>query len=426
MKHCCEPPANTEVARAKVAVVTAYFWPEQLGCAPYMTDLANHLAMSGHAVDVLTAEPHYPRKCPQFATDSRRQGSLPALTIRRARIFDRSSGRLGIRLLNDLSFALQAAVAAATRHRDWTAAVVLAPSVLAVPSLRLMRPRIRLVTAVYDIESGLARATGLVRYPWAGWLLDAVERWCLNRADAIVVLTPQMKAALVAIGVARPIHVVPIWPLVEPQPRRPRDGRSMKLMYSGGLTRRHGAHLLPSLWRHLRRRMADCRLIVQGDGEERDAILHMLAADGDRVIVRQSVERRFLASRLAEADLQLVLQANNVANFTMPSKAVTCLAAGVPFLTNAPVGSPLAEFAVASGGGHVVPGGASADLAEAAAALLAAPQELSAMAQRGMAYVQRHHDPAGLLQRYDALLFARAQADIADDARWLSSKAAEP
>jgi colanic acid biosynthesis glycosyl transferase WcaI len=409
-------------AKQAVAVVTAYFWPERLGCAPYMTDLANHLARHGHAVNVFTAEPHYPRKDRQFDADLRRDNALGGLAVRRARIFDRSSGRLSIRVLNDVLFALQSAAAVTAARRDWRAVLVLAPTVLAVPALRLIRPRGRLVAVVYDIESGLARATGLVRRPFAARLLDAVERWCLNRADAVLVLTQQMQTALAAIGVTRPVHVVPIWPLVE---LRAPDGRNpaRTLMYSGGLTRRHGAHLLAPLWHRLRRQMPDCRLIVQGDGAERDSILRELCAAGGHIVVRPSVDRNALASSLAEADLQLVLQAGPAAAFSMPSKALTCLAAGVPFLTNAPAGSPLADVAMASGGGRVIPGEAAA-LATAAVSLLMAPQELRAMSARGLSYVRDHHDPSRLLQRYEALLFASPQTGAVGSVRPLAPKAA--
>lgn len=429
MKRDADSTAESR-ARQAIALVTAYFWPERLGCAPYMTDVANHLVRQGDAVEVFTAEPHYPRKDQRFAADLRRQDVLTGLGVRRARIFDRSSGRLGIRLVNDVSFALQSAVAAAAARRTWSAALVLAPSVLAVPMLRLAMPHVRLVAAVYDIESGLARATGLVRHPLAAQLLDTVERWCLNRADAIVVLTPQMQAALAAIGVTRPVHVVPIWPLVEARPETPRDHVPRRVprtvMYSGGLGRRHGAHLLSPLWRHLHRCLPSCRLIVQGNGEERDSLWRKLVETGGDVTVRPSVERNALASSLAEADLQLVLQADQAADFTMPSKALTCLAAGVPFLTNARAGSALADLATASGGGLVVPGGTAADLAEAAAALLAAPQKLRAMAARGLRHVRRHHDPASLMQRYEALLLASPQAAIVKGARQLAPEAVEP
>jgi colanic acid biosynthesis glycosyl transferase WcaI len=195
-------------------------------------------------------------------------------------------------------------------------------------------------------------------------------------------------------------------------------------MYSGGLTRRHGAHLLAPLWQHLRQQLPDCRLIIQGDGAARDSILRELGAAGGNVIVRSSVDRNALASSLAEADLQLVLQAGPAAAFSMPSKALTCLAAGVPFLTNAPVGSALANFAMASGGGRVVPGGEAPALATAAVSLLTEPQELRAMAARGLAYVRYHHKPSRLLLRYDELLFAALQADTVDNARPLAPKAA--
>jgi colanic acid biosynthesis glycosyl transferase WcaI len=421
------PSARADVIAAEqaVAVVTAYFWPERLGCAPYMTDLANHLARHGHVVDVFTAQPHYPRKDRRLAADAEREGALDGLRIHRARILDRSSGGLGIRVLNDVLFALQTAVSVATAGRDGKTFLVLVPTVLAVPALRLIRPRGHIIAAVYDIESGLARATGLVRRPFAVRLLDSVERWCLNRADAVLVLTPQMRTALAAIGVARPLHVLPIWPLVGPlleSPARDAGDPTRTLMYSGGLTRRHGAHLLAPLWHHLARQMPDCRLIVQGDGAERDSILRELCAAGGHVTVRPTVDRQALASSLAEADLQLVLQAGPAAAFAMPSKALTCLAAGVPFLTNAPVGSALADFATASGGGLVVPEGEASSLSLAAASLLSRPQELRAMAARGLAYVRHHHHPAHVLRRYDVLLFASMQVETMDGAPPLASR----
>jgi len=102
---------------------------------------------------------------------------------------------------------------------------------------------------------------------------------------------------------------------------------------------------------------------------------------------------------------------------------LTCLAAGVPFLTNAPAGSALADVAMASGGGRVVPGGEAPALATAAVSLLAEPQELRVMAARGLAYVRRHHNPSQLLRRYDELIFASLQADAVDSEGPITAKA---
>ena len=232
--------------------------------------------------------------------------------VRRARIFDRSSGQLGIRVLNDVLFTLQTAAAVAAqgvtgaRFSSWRT------TVLAVPVLRMMRPRRRLVAAVFDIESGLAKRhrAGAPRVRRAA--ARRRRTLVLNRADAVLVLTPQMQTALAAIGVTRPVHIVPIWPLIKPRAPDDRDP-ARTLMYSGGLTRRHGAHLLAPFWHHLRRQVPDCRLIVQGDGAARDSIFRELWAVGGHVIVRPSVDRNALASSLAEADLQLVLQAGPAA-----------------------------------------------------------------------------------------------------------------
>jgi lipopolysaccharide/colanic/teichoic acid biosynthesis glycosyltransferase len=52
---------EAQAAHPRLAIVCAYFWPELLGCAPYMTDLAQTFAHKA-AVDVFAAIPHYPSK----------------------------------------------------------------------------------------------------------------------------------------------------------------------------------------------------------------------------------------------------------------------------------------------------------------------------------------------------------------------------
>src|SRR5512143_3098739 len=44
----------------RLLIISAYFWPESTGTAPYITAMARHLAKTGHEVDVIAAHPHYP------------------------------------------------------------------------------------------------------------------------------------------------------------------------------------------------------------------------------------------------------------------------------------------------------------------------------------------------------------------------------
>jgi glycosyltransferase involved in cell wall biosynthesis len=153
-------------------------------------------------------------------------------------------------------------------------------------------------------------------------------------------------------------------------------------------------------------RVPDARLIVQGDGGEHERVIADLRRIGGNIDLRDSVEISGLAASLAEADLQLVLQAESAVAFNLPSKALSAAAAGVPFLTNAPAGSPVAKFAADSGGGWVVPRGDAAEMADAAAALLADPGRLLSMATSGLAFVRRNHERTRLIDRYLELSLA--------------------
>jgi glycosyltransferase involved in cell wall biosynthesis len=394
---------NSTPDLAHVALVSAYFWPERLGCATHISDVARYLKKTYGNLDVLAAIPHYPSKRAEFDWNLCPGDELIGTKIKRAWVFDRSAGGFGIRILSDWLFAAQTFAACVLTRRHWDAILILVPAVMAIPAVRVAQPSTRLVAAVYDIESTLAHATGIIASSKVAFLLNAFEAWCLNRADAILVLTPQMKQVLESIGVKRPVSVVPIWPSIENDLVAPRT-HSNTLMYAGGLARRHGRQVLPEFWRHLCRKVPDCRLIIQGDESQIRETRRALNEIGGEVVFRPTVRRDFLAQALAEGDLQLVLVLDTAADSAIPSKAITSLSAGVPFLSNAPKGSALADFAMKSGGGHVVPSGSPEALAQAAAELLSAPEKLNRMGMAGFAYVQKVHSREELLRHYCNLL----------------------
>jgi glycosyltransferase involved in cell wall biosynthesis len=66
----------------------------------------------------------------------------------------------------------------------------------------------------------------------------------------------------------------------------------------------------------------------------------------------------------------------------------------------------VAKFAADSGGGWVVPRGDAAEMADAAAALLADPGRLLSMATSGLAFVRRNHERTRLIDRYLELSLA--------------------
>ena len=65
-----EEGIEAEVRR--FVLVTTTYWPDPIGISVYATEIAEHLAASGHRVKVLTSLPHYP----QWRIDPQYRGRL--------------------------------------------------------------------------------------------------------------------------------------------------------------------------------------------------------------------------------------------------------------------------------------------------------------------------------------------------------------
>jgi hypothetical protein len=167
--------------------------------------------------------------------------------------------------------------------------------------------------------------------------------------------------------------------------------------------------------------MPDCRLIVQGDGAARDAILRELGAAGGH---RGAAERRSRCHGVEPGGGRSAARAPGrpAAAFSMPSKALTCLAAGVRSDQRAAAPpSPMSRWRAVVGGSFRV---ARRRVGHGCGILAYQTARATGHGGARPCHVRRHHDPSRLLRRYDRLLFASLQADAVDRARPLTPKAA--
>ena len=72
-------------ASSDVLMVTQFYWPEPIGSAPYCTDLAEWLTLTGWRVRVFTCRPSYPEGVvpPSYADGSRDRESQNGVAITR-------------------------------------------------------------------------------------------------------------------------------------------------------------------------------------------------------------------------------------------------------------------------------------------------------------------------------------------------------
>jgi colanic acid biosynthesis glycosyl transferase WcaI len=398
------------VAPKHVVIVTPYFWPELIGSAPYVTDFAEALAAEGHAVSVFTNRPHYPSRSafPEYATGQRDRENRGAVRIFRMDR-GRDSSDFFQRAAGDLRFLLRTFRTRRLLATPASVIVAFVPSCLSILAARRLAPRdAKVVAVVHDIESGLLLGEGSAKRALLRKTVRVVERIAYGRADKIIVLTTAMRQELAAIGVKRQAHVIPIWALIEPQPlnREERPNAPTKIMYSGNFGRKQGLDALVPLVAELNRRRSDLWFVFQGDGSERERIRRALADLGAaNTEFRELVPVQMLMQSLREADVHLVLQAPRTANFALPSKLLTIMSAGRPFVASTDPGSAVEELAEEAKAGLVVRTGEISALADAVCRLADDREFRLQCGASGRNYVIDHLSKSRILLSYFRLIF---------------------
>lgn len=395
-----------------ILFVTQYYRPELIGSAPFCADMAEWLAQNGRAVTVLSGFPHYPSEqlYPAYRNGKRRRETIDGVLVERLRTWIPRSRSALARIAGEAQFLLRGVTALATgrvaKHR---LVLSLCPSVLSVALGNLARdPAGRHVAIVHDIQSGLAEGLGMVGNGRFVRLMRWCERTVLNRLDLIIVLSLNMRDQLVRIGVTTPIEVVPIW--VDTDHIRPTagacDGR-LRLLYSGNLGRKQGLEQIVALAEELQRHRPDIEILVRGGGSHgRLLACEVLARGLANVRLTDLLPRERLADGLGEGDIHLVPQDPDAADFAVPSKVFSIMAAARPFVATARPGSTLWRLQQESGGFLCVP--PNDPQAFAAAVLRLADDEAlrRALGQSGRRYVEQHCAKPRVLGRFMTLVDA--------------------
>lgn len=391
--------------REGIVMLAQYFWPETIGSAPYCTDLAVWLAERGWKVTVMTSRPHYPHAhlYPEWQDGSRDQESHKGVSIIRIPTSGRmGSGFLG-RIANDVLFAARAMRLAWRIDPANTRAVfVFVPSVLSLLPAKVLGSRAgaAITAVIHDVESGLAEALGIARLKPLVFAMRRVERMALAVATQIVVLSEAMRREIDGLGVKREIHVLPLWSDVVGEIDAGRRGQ-FALMYSGNFGKKQNLDQLMPLISMISRQMPGIRVLLQGDGSERQRIAAEIAVRGlTNVEFRDLVPAEQLLDSLRSGDVHLVPQALNVAPYAIPSKVFSIMAAGRPFIAIAEARSSLRALASESGGGLAVNPGDPDALGAAVEALTGDDELRRQMGRRGRSYVLRNMTRDKILASY--------------------------
>lgn len=386
---------SAELSGLDALVVTQHFHPVEIGSAPYCTALAHWLSERGARVEVLTNRPYYPETAVrlEFRDGSRDREASGGLSILRLKPLVPRRGRVIERVAADIVFlarAVGALASGAVSRRPVT--VSFSPSIFATIMGWIATPRGgRHIAIVHDIQSGLAEGLGFSGAALFVHPLRLLERLALNRADTVVVLSPEMGHQLRKLGVTRPIVELPIW--VDPERIRPLPddpSRAPTVLYSGNLGRKQGLSIVLDLAERMVRLRPGVRILVRGMGYESDSLLAEARERGlTNVTFAPLVPLEKLSEGLAEGDVHLVPQEPSAADFALPSKLYSIMAAGRPMVATARPSSSLWRMAGETGALICVPPGDADAFAAATLDLLDQPEKRQKLGAAGRRYVEQ-------------------------------------
>jgi len=394
---------------ADAVFVTQYYRPETIGSAPYCGDIAEALARRGVRVRVLTTRPHYPDGIvsPPYRGGALDRQSIEGVEVRRVPTLISAGPSTLRRMAGEASFLLRGAVSAlADRSRRADVVISLCPSILTVVlANRLCRQGMRHVAVVHDIQSGIAEGLGMTQGRVVR-MLRSIERTALNACDLVVVLSDNMRRRLRDCGVTSRILIVPIWTDTEAiRPLPAPAGPARIALYSGNLGRKQGLMQLLDLAEELRDRRADIKVVLRGRGNQADVIARALVARAlDNVSLSDLMARERLSEGLAEGDIHLVPQDPAAADFAVPSKIYTIMAAARPFVATARPGSTLWRLHEKCGGFLCVPPNDRGRFADAVMSLAEDEGRRRDMGRRGLDYVTAHCSKDKVLSRLIAAM----------------------
>jgi colanic acid biosynthesis glycosyl transferase WcaI len=403
----------------RILIYSYNYYPEPIGIAPLMTELAEGLVARGHEVRVVTGMPNYPQRQiypgyhgKLYCTEERN-----GVVIQRSSVWIRPQPGLLSRMLLDGSFVLTSLLQAL---RGWEPDVIL----LTVPPLPIAVPATLLgwfyscpvVLNLQDILPEAAVHVGLIKNKQAIRVFEALEKFAYRAAHTISVITEGFTDNLIGKGVAvEKIRCIPNWvdvKFIRPLSKANNPFRQIHnlqnkfvVMYSGNIALTQGLKTVIEAAAELRH-IPDVVFVIVGEAKALDDLWQIcMEYQVENVLLLPFQPREKLPEMLAAADVGLVMQKKNVIGFNMPSKIQVLLASGRPIIGSVPSTGTAANAIRQSGGGIVVEPECPKHLATAILELQSNPAKLEAIGEQGRRYAVLNYSAEQALTRYEKLFY---------------------
>jgi colanic acid biosynthesis glycosyl transferase WcaI len=402
----------------RILLYSYNYYPEPIGIAPLMTELAEGLVKRGHKVRVVTAMPNYPERkiYPGYRGKLYKKEYRNGVEIDRCFVAVRPKPGLIGRVLLDGSFAILSLCKAIA---GWRPDIILSTS----PSLPACLPvaaakafhRCPSVLSLQDILPEAAVQTGLISNQLAIKLFEQLEKFAYASATKISVITPSFAHNLRSKGVcAKKLECISNWVdvgLVKPLPKENNAFRRLHglegkfvVLYSGNIARTQGVRTIIRAAEQMQDN-PDIQFVIVG---EKGQLAELDALREERninnVILRPFVSAADFPDMLAAADVSLIMQKHNVVGFNMPSKTQKIMASGRAIIASVPLHGSAAEAVLQSGSGLVVEPESPTELTKAIQSLYDNPEKLEELGKLGRQFAVENYSFHQAINAYELMM----------------------
>lgn len=403
----------------RILIYSYNYYPEPIGIAPLMTELAEGLVTRGHEVRVVTGMPNYPQR--EIYPDY--QGKLfcteekNGVIIQRSCIWVRPKPGLLSRMLLDGSFVASSIFQALKGWRPDLILLTVPPLPISVPAALLgLLYSCPVVLNLQDILPEAAVHVGLLKNKAAIRVFEALEKFAYRTAHTISVISDGFTENLLGKGVPeQKIRCIPNWvdvKFIRPLAKADNPFRRIHhlddkfvVMYSGNIALTQGLQTVIQTALRLQDQ-PDIVFVIVGEAKALDELWQLCMQHGlENVLLLPFQPREQLPEMLAAADVGLVMQKHNVIGFNMPSKIQVLLASGRPIVASVPVSGTAARAIRQSGGGVVVEPENPELLASAILDLYQSPSKAETLAEQGRRYAMSQYSFEQALLRYEDLFY---------------------
>ncbi|MGH2757179.1 MAG: glycosyltransferase family 4 protein [Actinomycetota bacterium] len=399
----------------KLAVLTPHFAPDVAPTGAVVTRIVEELAVRGHRIEVYTSLPWYRGHRIESGYEGRltRREDLPWGSVTRIHPFPAPDKRALV--LRGAAFGAFTTLvtAIASRGGDLDGVLAVSPPLpLGFAGARVAKARrAPFVFNIQDVFPDVVIELGFLKNPLLIAAARRLERYCYRRADAITVLSEELRENVVAkVDDSAKVRVIPnfvdtdvIAPTERDNAYRAEFGLTGKkvVMYAGNVGLSQPVDLLLDAATALAYE-PDLVFVINGAGARR-AELERRARDMTNVVFvdMQPIER--LPEVLAAADIHVVALKRGLARASVPSKSYSILAAGRPLIASVDDSSAVAEMISGAGAGIAVPPEDAEAFTKAVRKLLDDPDEAERMGRAGRTFVESTASPAAIAGAYEQL-----------------------